>query len=29
MIIFLGLVVGFILLAMYLPMFQVSTGIGG
>jgi type IV pilus assembly protein PilC len=29
MIIFLGLVVGFILLAMYLPMFQVSTSIGG
>jgi type IV pilus assembly protein PilC len=29
MIIFLGLVVGFILLSMYLPMFQVSTSIGG
>jgi len=29
MIIFLGLVVGFILLAMYLPMFQMSTTIGG
>jgi len=29
MIIFLGLVVGFILLAMYLPMFQLSTSVGG
>jgi type IV pilus assembly protein PilC len=29
MIIFLGIVVGFILLAMYLPMFQMSTSIGG
>ena len=29
MIIFLGLVVGFILIAMYLPMFQLSTSIGG
>ncbi|MBL7840276.1 MAG: type II secretion system F family protein [Cyclobacteriaceae bacterium] len=29
MIIFLGLVVGFILLAMYLPMFEMSTSIGG
>ncbi|MBT1705384.1 type II secretion system F family protein [Chryseosolibacter indicus] len=29
MIIFLGLVVGFILLAMYLPMFEISTSIGG
>lgn len=29
MIIFLGGVVGFILLAMYLPMFQLSTSIGG
>lgn len=29
MIIFLGLVVGFILMAMYLPMFQMSTSIGG
>jgi type IV pilus assembly protein PilC len=29
MIIFLGIVVGFILLAMYLPMFQLSTSIGG
>jgi type IV pilus assembly protein PilC len=29
MIIFLGVVVGFILLSMYLPMFQVSTSIGG
>jgi type IV pilus assembly protein PilC len=29
MIIFLGGVVGFILLAMYLPMFQMSTSIGG
>jgi len=29
MIIFLGFVVGFILLAMYLPMFQMSTSIGG
>lgn len=29
MIIFLGFVVGFILLAMYLPMFQISTSIGG
>jgi len=28
MIIFLGLVVGFILLSMYLPMFQISTSIG-
>lgn len=28
MIIFLGIVVGFILLAMYLPMFQMSTNIG-
>jgi type IV pilus assembly protein PilC len=29
MIIFLGLMVGFILLAMYLPMFELSTTIGG
>jgi type IV pilus assembly protein PilC len=29
MIIFLGVVVGFILLAMYLPMFEISTSIGG
>lgn len=29
MIIFLGFVVGFILLAMYLPMFQMATNIGG
>jgi type IV pilus assembly protein PilC len=29
MIIFLGFVVGFILLAMYLPMFEISTSIGG
>jgi type IV pilus assembly protein PilC len=29
MIIFLGFVVGFILLAMYMPMFQMSTTIGG
>jgi type IV pilus assembly protein PilC len=29
MIIFLGVVVGFILLAMYMPMFQMSTTIGG
>jgi type IV pilus assembly protein PilC len=29
MIIFLGLVVGLILVAMYLPMFQLSTSIGG
>jgi type IV pilus assembly protein PilC len=29
MIIFLGIVVGFILLAMYLPMFEISTSIGG
>ena len=29
MIIFLGIVVGFILIAMYLPMFQLSTSIGG
>ena len=29
MIIFLGFVVGFILLAMYLPMFELSTSIGG
>ncbi|HYF68576.1 MAG TPA: type II secretion system F family protein [Ohtaekwangia sp.] len=29
MIIFLGGVVGFILLAMYMPMFQLSTSIGG
>lgn len=29
MIIFLGIVVGFILLAMYMPMFQMSTSIGG
>jgi type IV pilus assembly protein PilC len=28
-IIFLGFVVGFILVAMYLPMFQLSTSIGG
>lgn len=28
-IIFLGIVVGFILVAMYLPMFQLSTSIGG
>jgi type IV pilus assembly protein PilC len=28
MIIFLGFVVGFILLAMYMPMFQLSTSIG-
>src|ERR1041385_8502393 len=28
MIIFLGLVVGFVLLAMYLPMFQISSGVG-
>jgi type IV pilus assembly protein PilC len=27
MIIFLGLIIGFILIAMYLPMFQLSTGI--
>jgi type IV pilus assembly protein PilC len=29
MIIFLGVVIGFILVAMYLPMFQLSTSIGG
>jgi type IV pilus assembly protein PilC len=29
MIIFLGIVIGFILLAMYLPMFEMSTSIGG
>jgi type IV pilus assembly protein PilC len=29
MIVFLGMVVGFILVAMYLPMFQLSTNIGG
>jgi len=29
MIIFLGFIVGFILLAMYMPMFQMSTTIGG
>ena len=29
MIIFLGIMVGFILIAMYLPMFQLSTSIGG
>lgn len=29
LIIFLGVVVGFILIAMYLPMFQLSTSIGG
>jgi type IV pilus assembly protein PilC len=29
MIIFLGFVVGFILLAMYMPMFQMSTTVGG
>jgi type IV pilus assembly protein PilC len=28
-IIFLGIIVGFILIAMYLPMFQLSTSIGG
>lgn len=29
MIIFLGFIIGFILVAMYLPMFQLSSGIGG
>jgi type IV pilus assembly protein PilC len=29
MIIFLGIIVGFILIAMYLPMFKLSTSIGG
>ncbi len=29
MIIFLGLIVGFILVAMYMPMFQLSTNFGG
>lgn len=29
MIIFLGVIVGFILIAMYLPMFQLSSSIGG
>lgn len=28
MIVFLGLIIGFILIAMYLPMFQLSSGIG-
>jgi len=29
MIVFLGIIVGFILVSMYLPMFQLSTSIGG
>ncbi len=29
LIVFLGIIVGFILIAMYLPMFEMSSGFGG